>query len=343
MPFAGPLAVLAALAAPPRDSVPQMRVRVDSSRHEVVVLAGPFRVPPSPPDMDHMMMMDGSDHDMDMNMPLTPVQTFDWPVTGWMHGFKVELVDGEGRVLPQRLMHHLIAVNFSRRQFIYPAVERLMGVGEESDHDVNIPKSIGVPLTPGQEIGVYVMWNNQTGAELPAVYYQLTLRWLPRNLLPRPIDALPIYMDTDLRIGGSNTFAVPPGRFDKAFEFTPPVSGHLLGVSGHLHDHGVLVRLEDAETGKVLVTVPARRDSAGKVLGMPRRLLAIRGEGIRLKAGHRYRVVGVYDNTTADTLFGVMAHMVGLFAPDDLKRWPAINPADSSYQKDIADLRGKGP
>src|SRR5207247_8295213 len=106
-------------------------------------------------------------------------------------------------------------------QFIYPAVERLMGGGEESDHDVNIPKSIGVPLTPGQEIGVYVMWNNQTGAELPAAYYQLTLRWLPRNLLPRPIDALPTYRDTDLRIGGSNTFAVPPARSNQAFEFTP--------------------------------------------------------------------------------------------------------------------------
>src|SRR6266540_2353633 len=253
MLFAGLLTVL---AMPSRDSVPQMRMRIDSARHEVVVLAGPFRVPPSPPEMDHMMMMDGSDHDMDMDMPLTPVQTFTWPVTGWMHGFKVELLDGDGRVLPQRLMHHLIAVNFSRRQFIYPAVERLMGVGEESDHDVSIPKSIGVPLVPGQEIGVYVMWNNQTGADLPAVYYRLTLRWLPKNLQPR--------------------------------------------------------------------------------------LLAIRGEGIRLKAGHRYRVVGVYDNTTADTLFGAMAHMVGLFAPDDLKRWPTINPADSSYQKDIADLRGKG-
>jgi len=340
MLFAGFLTVL---AMPSRDTVPQMRVRIDSARHEVVVLvlAGPYRVPPSPAEMDHMMMMDGSDHDMDM--PLTPVQTFAWPVTGWMHGFKVELLDGDGRLLPQRLMHHLIAVNFSRRQFIYPAVERLMGVGEESDHDVSIPKSIGVPLVPGQEIGVYVMWNNQTGAELPAVYYRLTLRWLPKNLQPRPVDALPIYMDTDLRIGGSNTFAVPPGRFNKTFEFTPPVSGHLLGVSGHLHDYGLLVRLEDAETGKVLVSVPARRDSTGKVVGMPRRLLAIRGEGIRLKAGHRYRVVGVYDNTTADTLFGAMAHMVGLFAPDDLKRWPTINPADSSYQKDIADLRGKVP
>src|SRR2546428_10413034 len=126
------------------------------------------------------------------------------------------------------------------------------------------------------------MWNNQTGAELPAVYYGLTLRWLPRNLLPRPIDALPIYMDPDLRIGGSNTFAVPPGRFDKAFEFTPPVSGHLLGVSGHLHDHGVLVRLGGGETGKVPVAVPPRRDSRGKGLGQPRRLLADRGEGSRV-------------------------------------------------------------
>ena len=42
-------------------------------------------------------------------------------------------------------------------------------------------------------------------------------------------------------------------------------------------------------------------------------------------------------------LYGVMAHMVGLFAPDDMKKWPTIDPADPSYQKDIADLRGKGP
>jgi hypothetical protein len=346
MSLAGPLAALLALAhpRPARDSTPtsQLRVTIDSSRHEVIVLAGPFRVPPSDPEMEHMMMMGGQDHSMDM--PLTPVQTFSWPVTGWMHGFKVELLDGEGRVLPQRLMHHLIAVNFSRRQLVYPAVERLMGVGEESDHDVSIPKSIGVPLTPGQEIGVYVMWNNQTGQELPAVYYRLVLRWLPRNLQPRPIDALPIYMDVNLSVGGDNTFNVPPGgRFTKAFEFVPPVSGHLLGVSGHLHDYGLLVRLEDAESGKELVAVPARRDSTGKVLGMPRRLLAIRGEGIRIKAGHRYRVVGVYENTTRDTLYGAMAHMVGLFAPDDMRRWPAIDPADTSYRKDVADLRGKNP
>ena len=75
MLFAGLLTVF---AMHPGDSVPQMRVRIDSARHEVVVLAGPFVVPPSPPDMDHMMMMDGSDHDMDMDMPLTPVQTFAW-------------------------------------------------------------------------------------------------------------------------------------------------------------------------------------------------------------------------------------------------------------------------
>src|SRR5256885_10887299 len=42
-------------------------------------------------------------------------------------------------------------------------------------------------------------------------------------------------------------------------------------------------------------------------LSIPRKLLAIRGEGLYLKAGHRYRVVGVFDNPTRDTSYGAMA------------------------------------
>jgi len=34
-----------------------------------------------------------------------------------------------------------------------------------------------------------------------------------------------------------------------------------------------------------------------------------------------------------------MAHMVGLFVPDDLARWPAINPDDPTFQKDMASLQ----
>jgi hypothetical protein len=34
--------------------------------------------------------------------------------------------------------------------------------------------------------------------------------------------------------------------------------------------------------------------------------------------------------------------MVGLFVPDDMKRWPAIDPRDPTYQRDLASLQVRG-
>jgi hypothetical protein len=62
-----------------------------------------------------------------------------------------------------------------------------------------------------------------------------------------------------------------------------------------------------------------------------------------MKAGHRYRVVGVYDNPTGQTLVkGAMAHMAGLFVPDDLSDWPKIDPANAEYQRDLTALQVRG-
>ena len=134
-----------------------------------------------------------------------------------------------------------------------------------------------------------------------------------------------------------------PGKSEKAYEFTLPVGGRLLGVGGHLHDYGVGVRLEDAETGKVLTRVEATRDSAGKVRKVSRELFAVRGDGLKLEANHRYRVVGVYDNPTGETLVkGAMAHMSGLFTPDDMSKWPKIDETDPDYQRDLASLQVRG-
>ena len=76
---------------------------------------------------------------------------------------------------------------------------------------------------------------------------------------------------------------------------------------------------------------------------MSRKLFGVTGEGLKLKANHRYRVVGVYDNPTGETLVkGAMAHMVGLFAPDDMGKWPAIDPSNPDYQRDLASLQVRG-
>jgi len=323
----------ARLDGPP--PTPTVSVTVDSSRHELTVTSGPFDLPNMPPMEDHAMMDLGMSHD-------TRLQRFEWPVNGWFRGFRVELADGQGRAVPAHVMHHMIMVNFSRRQLLYSAAERLMGTGTETG-EVSVPKTIGVPMKPGMNLGMYIAWHNDTGKDLQGVYLKLTMLWTPKNQNPQPVNALPIYMDVNLTVGGTNTFDVPPGKSTKAYEFTLPVGGRLLGVGGHMHDYGSSVRLVDAETGKVLTQVKAERDAAGKLLKVSRKLFGVSGEGLRLKAKHRYRVVGEYDNPTGELLVkGAMASLVGLFAPDDMKRWPAVDPRNPTYQRDLASLEVRG-
>jgi hypothetical protein len=330
--------MLAAAAAVGPDPVPPATVTVvvDSSKHELRITAGPYDLPNMPPMDEHAMMELGMSHD-------TPVQQFAWPMQGWFRGFRVALTDAEGHEMPRHVLHHLIMVNFSRRQLIYSAAERLMGAGTETDKEITVPKTIGVPMSPGMRLGMYVAWHNDTGRDLKGVYLKLTMLWTPKNQNPRPVNSMPIYMDVNLTVGGSNTFDVPPGKSSKAHEFTLPVGGRLLGVGGHMHDYGVSVRLEDAETGKVLTSVVATRDAQGKVTKISRRLFGVSGEGLKLQANHRYRVVGEYDNPTNETkIKGAMAHMVGLFVPDDMSKWPKINPSDPDYERDLASLQVRG-
>jgi len=285
---------------------------------------------------DHAMMDLGMSHD-------TPVQHFAWPIDGWFRGFRVDLVDAKGQPVPRHVMHHLIMVNFSRRQLLYSAAERLMGAGTETDDEISVPKTIGVPMSPGMKLGMYVAWHNDTGKDLEGVFLKLTMLWTPKNQNPQPVNSLPIYMDVNLTVGGSNTFDVPPGKSSKAYEFSLPVGGRLLGVGGHMHDYGVGVRLEDVETGKVVTRIVATRDTNGKLIKVSRKLYGVSGDGLKLKANHKYRVVGEYDNPTGEVLVkGAMAHMVGLFVPDDMGKWPRIDPADATYQRDLASLQVRG-
>jgi hypothetical protein len=76
---------------------------------------------------------------------------------------------------------------------------------------------------------------------------------------------------------------------------------------------------------------------------MERHLFGVTGDGLRLKAGHRYRVVAVYDNPTPDTLVkGAMGSLVGIFAPRNLADWPRIEPEDSLFRKDLRFLARRG-
>jgi len=325
-----PLLLGLALSLSPTDSVEPLTVQIDSAAHEVIITTRPFDLPDMSGEHDH-----SRSHD-------TPVYRFDWPVEGWFRGFRVSVLDQNGGELPRRLMHHLIMINYDRRQLIYSAAERLWGAGIETG-SFSLPKTIGVPLRPGMPLGMYIAWHNSLGRDLSGVRLQIVMQWTPRNQLPRPVDVLPLYFDVNLTVGGANEFDVPPGRSERAHEFTVPAEGRILGISGHLHDYGREVRLEDAESGKVLARIAARTRPDGSLRGMERRLFGVSGEGLKLRAGHRYRVVAVYDNPTTETLVkGAMGSLVGIYAPRSMAEWPRIEPQDTLFQKDLRFLARRG-
>jgi hypothetical protein len=331
------VASVIALAAPRATPLPAQSIytRVDSARHEVIIEAGPFDVPA----MDtakaremEMEMKSGSMHHEEERR----VFRFDWPVDGPARAYKVEIRDSTGAPLPRALLHHLIAINFDRRQFIYQQAERLFGIGRETP-DISLPGRLIVPLNRGERLGFYVAWHNDTGRDLRGARVRVRVSWIPRAVARWHTPVLPVYFDVDNEVGATNTFDVPPGKSSKAFEFAASASGYLIGVTGHLHDYGKSVRLEDAETGKVMVRLAASRDSSGRILEIPRKFFLLRP--LRMREGHRYRIVAEYESPLRETIVnGAMANILGVFAPDDASRWPEIDPNDPTFMKDIASL-----
>lgn len=304
---------------------------MDARRHLITIVIGPFDVPSMPHGMEHAMHEEAPG-----TMPLE----FAWPVSGWFRGYRTEILDARGRLLSRRLLHHFTLVNFDRRGLFSPVAERLAS-GSLKSEDAVAPKTIGAPMTAGHRMGLVVMWRNHTGRDYAGVYLRLTLVWSPANLLPRPLSALPVVLDVGYRPGLPNTFDVPPGRSERSAEVVFPISGRLLVATGHVHDQGESVRLEEVETGRVLVEVRARRDAAGSVTGMSRRLLALWGPGLRIHAGRRYRVVAVYHNQRADTARHEMGELIGVFAPDDMRTWLPVDRSDPLYVRDVAAYRAR--
>ena len=104
-----PLLSLAVLLSP---DVPPLTVRVDSTRHEVILTLGPFHLAASPAGEGHVGMHHGG-HGI-------PLLRFAWPAGGWARGFRIEIHDGDGRPLSRRLLHHVNLLHLERRQLLEP-------------------------------------------------------------------------------------------------------------------------------------------------------------------------------------------------------------------------------
>lgn len=319
--------------------LPGVRSWVDRDRGEVVMVAGPFTVPSG--SMNHGGAMEHGGHGAHHDGMRTPLVPLEWPVEGGLRGFQLGLFQEDGTRLPRDLIHHLNALHFDRRELIYPVATRLIAVGSETP-DIVLPESHQILMEPGDSLGWYIMWNNETGRAIEGVYVKLVL---PYGELADADETrlTSIYLDTNLTVGEDTSFDVPPGRFEKSYEFEVPTGGTILAAGGHVHDYGVEVRLEEAQTGRVLFRLASDRDEEGRVSSVEQKIFrsffGLFETGVRLESDRAYRVVGVYDNPTGATIpEGGMAQIGGLFRPDTPEAWPEMNPADERYRLDLSGI-----
>ena len=145
---AGTARLALAEASAPSDSshavVRVAAVRVDSSRHTLVLRTGPWDVPRTVGGYNEMV------HDANTE---PAQQAFSWPVTGWVRGVKLRVLASDGSELSRGLIHHLNVVNFGRRHLFYAIPERLMSIGRETE-DIRLPASVGVPVTAGVPMAI---------------------------------------------------------------------------------------------------------------------------------------------------------------------------------------------
>jgi hypothetical protein len=304
-----------------RERTAGVQIQLDSANKEVVLSVGDIR-------LDSAMAY-GQAH----------AQTnvgFVWPFRGWARGYRIDVVDAAGRVLPRKVLHHAGIVNLSRRQLAYPMAERLLAAAHETP-SVMLPGSMGVPLEPNQHMMLYYMLVNPTAHVMNGVTLRISIAWTPdRADGARPRDVFPLYLDANPLIG---RYELPPGVSTTTAEFSLPVGGNVRALGGHAHDYAVELRLEDAVTNKVLVRLTTKRDGAGHIVSISTDRFVFTRRGLHLDANRRYRVVALYDNPTCAPIpRGGMAFMIGPFTPDDVRRWPAIDATDPLFQQDYADL-----
>ena len=235
------------------------------------------------------------------------------------------------------MVHHVGLANYSRRELLYPMVERLMAVGKETPR-VTLPSGVGVPLARGDTLGLYSAFHDVDGKTVERAYVIVTLPWIPAGH-SHPIDVMPFFADVNSVIGGTSAWDLPPGRSERSSEFTMPLGGSILALGGHVHDYARSVRLEDAENGKVLVRLDTKLTSDGHLIALGKRVFGFHEEGLALLPNHRYRVIAQYDNPTGHVLKqGGMASMAGAFVPNDVREWPLLDPLNADLKRDIASV-----
>lgn len=320
-------------------ALPLAPITVDRDRHEILIDLGPVDVPAS---MHHEMPGKGT-QGMNMtehhahNPVYPPVMAVELPFSGWMSGFRVELVDAQGRQLPSDLLHHYNLIDPNHRELFLPISRRVLAAGSETGSIKMARWLFGAPFTRGERLVANAMLHNPTMRSYTGVRTRLVLTYSEEGHWYPILRAYPWQFDTAFPVG-DKSFDLPPGRSEKSYEGSPAIPGKIMGIGGHVHDHADSLVMRDVTTGEDVWSAQPIVDSTGHVVGMPqKKFIGLTGVGVRIVPAHRYRVTVFYNNPTGQRLeAGGMGVVAGLFKPAKTVTWPAAVTTDSMYLRDLA-------
>ena len=254
------------------------------------------------------------------------------PINGWVRGMSVDLVDAEGREVPQRVLHHLNVIMPERRELFSQIMLRIGAAGPETK-PWELPFFLGYRLHPGDSVLFTAMVHNPTPKPLDGVRIRVKLDYTPADIVVPLLGIHPVYLDVTPP-AGFHSFDLPPGRSSASWEGRPAIPVRLLAAGGHLHQYGTALRLVDVTANEVLWEARPELDSARVVEGMPiKYFLPL---GLELDPDHVYRLTAFYDNPTGQVIpGGGMGALGGIVLPGMGTAWPAPAHNDPEYRKDV--------
>jgi len=211
-----------------------------------------------------------------------------------------------------------------------------VGAAGHETAPVKLPFLMGFKVKQGEKLLVTAMFSNE---ESKQAYQGVRLRvhmpftaagtWFP------PMSVYPFYIDV-MPPAGTHAYDLPPGKSEKSWDTHPAAAARLLGVGGHLHKYGTLLRFEDVTARKVLWEARPVLNAAGEVVGMPTGRFWWKG-GVGVQPGHLYRLTAFYDNPTGHTIpEGAMGTLGGILVLSHGSHWPPLDASDPAYRKDVA-------
>ncbi|MFI5232996.1 MAG: hypothetical protein ACHQSE_10855 [Gemmatimonadales bacterium] len=310
----------------PMDGAAAAKITMTASmtHGELLLDIGPFDVAAAMPG--------GHDDDHEMKMPEAPPLWALVPATGWLHGYRVDLIDKDGHPVPQALLHHVNVIATQRRELFSGIMLRVAAAGPETG-TVSIPSLIGYEAHAGDTLLVRAMLRPGDRA-YEGVRIRVHFPFTSTKALIGDFTISPFYMDVTPPAGG-HAFDIPVGHSEWFWEAKPAIAGRIIGFSGHVHRYATLFKFEDRTANKVIwQTHPdTTADGEPKQIPIKRFLFTL---GYPIHPDHVYRLTVVYDNPTgAPVIDGGMGALGGVFRPTGGVPWPAIDPNDKDYKLDV--------